>query len=48
MNKPQNYSQRMAPPARERSDLYDVLGETRLRGRDILGIEELTPNPRDV
>jgi len=36
------YSQRMAPPARERSDLYDVLGETRLRGRDILGIEKLT------
>ncbi len=42
MNKPQNYSQRMAPPARERSDLYDILGETRLRGRDILGIEQLS------
>ncbi len=38
-NKP---SQRMAPPAKGRSDLYDVLGETRLRGRDILGIETLT------
>ncbi len=36
------YSQRMAPPARERSDLYDILGESRLRGRDILGIEDLT------
>ena len=35
-------SQRMAPPSRERSDLYDVLGETRLRGRDILGIEQLS------
>ncbi len=35
-------SQRMAPPSRERSDLYDVLGETRLRGRDIIGIEQLT------
>ena len=42
MNNPLNYSQRMAPPARERSDLYDILGETRLRGRDILGIEPLT------
>ena len=41
MNKPQNYSQRMAPPSKGRSDLYDVLGETRLRGRDILGIEQL-------
>ena len=37
-----NYSQRMAPPTKGRSDLYDVLGETRLRGRDILGIEQLT------
>ncbi len=36
------YSQRMAPPAKGRSDLDDVLGETRLRGRDILGIEQLT------
>ena len=35
-------SQRMAPPVRERSDLYDILGEARLRGRDILGIEPLT------
>ncbi len=35
-------SQRMAPPMRERSDLYDVLGETRLRGRDLLGIEQLS------
>ena len=35
-------SQRMAPPTRERSDLYDVLGETRLRGRDIIGIEQLS------
>ena len=34
-------SQRMAPP-QGRSALYDVLGETRLRGRDILGIEQLT------
>ena len=42
MNKPTNYSQRMVPPAKGRSDLYDVLGETRLRGRDILGIEDLT------
>ena len=42
MNKPINYPQRMAPPSRERSDLYDVLGETRLRGRDILGIEQLS------
>ena len=32
----------MAPPSKGRSDLYDVLGETRLRGRDILGIEQLT------
>ena len=36
-------SQRMVPPSRERSDLYDVLGETRLRGQDIIGIEQLTP-----
>jgi ornithine carbamoyltransferase len=36
------FSQRMAPPSKGRSDLYDVLGETRLRGRDILGIEELS------
>ncbi len=35
-------SQRMAPP-RGRSALGDVLGETRLRRRDILGIEGLTP-----
>jgi len=42
MNKPSYFSQRMAPPTRERSDLYDVLGEMRLRGRDILGIEHLT------
>ncbi len=34
-------SQRMAPP-QGRSALADVLGETRLRGRDILGIEQLT------
>ena len=39
---PGNASQRMAPPTRERSDLYDILGESRLRGRDILGIEPLT------
>ena len=38
---PITYPQRMAPP-RGRSTLYDVLGETRLRGRDILGIETLT------
>ena len=37
-----NPSGRMAPPTRERSDLYDILGETRLRGRDILGIEYLS------
>ena len=37
-----NYSQRMAPPAKGDSDLSDILGETRLRGRDILGIEGLT------
>ena len=37
-----NPSQRMAPPSRERSDLYDILTETRLRGRDILGIEDLS------
>jgi ornithine carbamoyltransferase len=36
-----NYSQRMAPP-KGRSHLDDVLGETRLRGRDILGIEPLS------
>ena len=42
MNNLSNYSQRMAPPAKGRSDLYDVLGETRLRGRDILGIEQLS------
>ena len=36
-----NPSQRMGPP-RGRSELSDVLGETRLRGRDILGIEQLT------
>ena len=35
------FPQRMAPP-QGRSALADVLGETRLRGRDILGIEELT------
>ena len=34
-------SQRMAPP-RGHSSLADVLSETRLRGRDILGIEHLT------
>ena len=34
-------SQRMAPP-RGQSALADVLSETRLRGRDILGIEHLT------
>ena len=33
-------SQRMAPPQGQ-SALADVLGETRLRGRDILGIESL-------
>ena len=37
-----NPSQRMAPPMQGKSDLSDVLGETRLRGRDILGIETLT------
>ena len=37
-----SFSQRMAPPTKGRSDLYDVLGETRLRGRDIIGIEQLT------
>jgi len=42
MNDSLNYSQRMAPPSKGRSDLYDVLGEARLRGRDILGIEPLT------
>ncbi len=42
MNNFSNYSQRMAPPAKGRSDLGDVLGETRLCGRDILGIEPLT------
>ena len=36
-----NPSQRMGPP-RGRSDLYDVLGETRLRGRDLIGIEQLS------
>ena len=35
-------SQRMAPTPEGRSDLSDILRETRLRGRDILGIEELT------
>jgi ornithine carbamoyltransferase len=38
---PGSPSQRMAPP-RGQSSLADVLGETRLRGRDILGIEHLT------
>ena len=33
--------QRMAPP-KGRSALAEILGETRLRGRDILGIEQLT------
>jgi ornithine carbamoyltransferase len=32
----------MAPP-RGRSELLDVLGETRLRGRDLLSINDLTP-----
>ena len=36
-----NPSQRMGPPPRGRSDLFDVLGETRLRGRDLIGIEQL-------
>lgn len=36
-----NFPQRMAPPE-GRSALADVLGETRLRGRDIVGIETLT------
>ena len=36
-----NFSQRMAPPQGQ-SALADVLGEMRLRGRDILGIEGLT------
>ncbi len=40
-NRSGNPSQRMAPP-KGRSNLDDVLGETRLRGRDILGIEALT------
>ncbi len=40
-NRSGNPSQRMAPP-KGRSNLDDVLGETRLRGRDILGIETLT------
>ena len=35
-------SQRMAPTPEGRSDLSGILSETRLRGRDILGIEELT------
>jgi len=34
-------SQRMAPPQGQ-SALHDVLGETRLRGRDIIGIEQLS------
>ena len=38
---PNGPSQRMAPP-KGRSALADVLGETRLRRRDILGIEHLT------
>ena len=38
---PVSPSQRMAPP-QSRSALADVLGETRLRRRDILGIETLT------
>ncbi|MGI4788247.1 MAG: ornithine carbamoyltransferase [Janthinobacterium lividum] len=42
MNNTSSYSQRMAPPTKGRSDLYDVLGEPRLRGRDIIGIEQLT------
>ena len=42
MNTQTTYPQRMAPPTKGRSDLYDILGETRLRGRDILGIETLT------
>jgi len=35
-------SQRMAPTPEGRSDLSGILSETRLRGRDILGVEELT------
>jgi len=42
MNTQTTYPQRMAPPTKGRSDLSDILGETRLRGRDILGIETLT------
>ncbi len=34
-------SQRMAPP-RGRSELLDVLGDTRLRGRDLLSIDDLS------
>jgi ornithine carbamoyltransferase len=37
-----NYSQRMAPPARGRSELYEVLGEERLRGRDVLSIADFS------
>ena len=36
-----NYSQRMAPP-RGRSELYEVLGEERLRGRDVLSIADFS------
>ena len=34
-------SQRMAPP-RDRSELYDILSEPRLRGRDLLSISDLS------
>jgi ornithine carbamoyltransferase len=37
-----NYSQRMAPPPRGRSELYEVLGEERLRGRDFLSIADFS------
>ena len=39
---PVTYAQRMAPPPRGRSELLDILGETRLRGRDLLSISDLT------
>ncbi|HEX5322710.1 MAG TPA: ornithine carbamoyltransferase [Capsulimonadaceae bacterium] len=35
-----SFSQRMAPP-RDRSELYDILSEPRLRGRDFLSISDL-------
>lgn len=37
-----NYPQRMQPPPRGRSELYDILGEQRLRGRDLLSIADFT------